>query len=124
MDNRDYLKQIDQFYNRKLPSSEAIWLGKTPDILKKYGILDLPLVIRQSNVSKSIREPKGSRSGHKISRSIIEKLPEMIREPVLIINNPQKKGLVLLMEEKDFKERNVVVAIHSDCILFIWKKSK
>lgn len=118
MDNRDYLKQIDQFYNKKLPSNKEIRLGNTPDVVKKYGVSDLPLVMRQSNVSKSIREPKGSRSGHKISRNIIEKLPEMIREPVLIINNPQKKGLVLLTEEKDFKERNVVVAIHSDCILY------
>lgn len=89
-----------------------ITVGKTPEILKRLGAKDLPLVMKQSNLHKSIREPKGSKSAHQIDRQLIEQLPQAIGAPILVIDDPQKPGLLLLTDRTDFKGRNVVVSIH------------
>lgn len=68
--------------------------------------------MKQSNLRKSIREPKGSRSAHRIGRDIIECIPEKLGKPVLVIDNPDKTGIAILIDEIDHKNRPVLVAIH------------
>ena len=62
---QDYLERIDQFYRRSLPGNrEIIVLQYTPKYLIQLGAKQLPIVIKQSILSKCIRHPKGSRSAH------------------------------------------------------------
>lgn len=57
----DYLDRIDQFYRRSLPSNrEIVVLRYTPKYLIQLGAKQLPIVIKQSVLSKCIRPPKGS----------------------------------------------------------------
>ena len=87
-------------------------MGRTTEILQRLGAKDLPLIMRQSNLHKCIREPKGSKSAHQIDRKLIEQLPQAIEKPVLVIDNPQKSGLLVLTDQTDFKGRGIVVSIH------------
>lgn len=61
---------------------------------------------------KSIREPRGSRSAHQITKSIVEKLPIALSKPLLIIDSPQKQGILVILDEKDYMKRNIAVAVH------------
>lgn len=112
MDKDKYKKQIDRFYKGQFHRTEMINIGSTPDLLCNLGVKKLPLVMTQSNLRKCIREPHGSRSAHQIGREIVEQLPECIARPVLIVDNPDKKGILLLTDRLDVNNRAVVVAIH------------
>lgn len=107
-----YLDQIEEYYQKRLPTNREIRIGKTPEVLLHLGAKDLPLIMRQSNLHKCIRQPKGSRSAHQIDRKIIEQLPQVIEKPVLVIDDPQKPGLVVLTDQTDFQGRGIVVSIH------------
>ncbi|MCM1539602.1 MAG: hypothetical protein NC254_14540 [bacterium] len=107
-----YLDQIEEYYQKRLPTNREIRLGNTPKVLLRLGAKDLPLIMRQSNLHKCIRDPKGSRSAHQIDRKIIEQLPQVIEKPVLVIDDPHKPGLLVLTDQTDFHGRGIVVSIH------------
>lgn len=113
-----YQEQLEKFYENRLPSSDAIWLGKTPAILQKVGAKERPLVIKQSTLRKCIREPRGSRSAHQINRNIIEKLPELINEPIIVVDDIKRNSLALICDCMDNYQNNVLVAIKINEVLY------
>ncbi len=66
IDRKSYWEQIDKFYHHKLSRFDSIRVGTTPDVLVNYGASKLPLVIRQSILTKCIRKATGSRRAHEI----------------------------------------------------------
>lgn len=107
----NYLKQIEKYYNRKLQSHELIILGMTPAILIKYGAPVLPLVMQQSTLTKCIRKTTGSRSAHNLPRSIIERLPEQINNPIFLIRDQERNSIALISDAKDQNNSNILIAI-------------
>ncbi|MCM1104231.1 MAG: hypothetical protein NC409_08995 [Clostridium sp.] len=43
-----YLDQIEEYYQKRLPTNREIRLGNTPKVLLRLGAKDLPLIMRQS----------------------------------------------------------------------------
>lgn len=113
-----YHEQIAKFYENKLPSNREIRLGKTPEVLQKLGAKDLPLVMKQSDLRKSIREPKGSRSAHQIDRKIIERIPELVDEPIIVVDEIERNSLALICDCKEKNGYNLLVAIKLDAGLY------
>lgn len=113
-----FQEQIDRFYQNKLPSSREIRIGKTPEILQKIGARDLPLIMKQSNLRKSIREPKGSRSAHQIGREVIENIPEIVSKPVLVVEEKARNSLALICDSKNQFGHNILIAVQMDQVLY------
>ena len=97
MDNKKFLMQIEQYYNGNLKSNRVIIVGDTSNYLRKIGMDNLPVVIKQSTLSKCIREPRGSRSAHELDRVVIESIPMQIFYPILAVNEEKAKSLASLL---------------------------
>lgn len=109
-----YLEQINKYYDRKLSSHALISLGITPELLKKFGAPDLPLVMQQSTLTKCIRKPTGSRSAHELSRNIIETLPEQINNPIFLVQDKERNSIALISDAKDKAGHSILIAIRMD----------
>lgn len=114
MEKSRYLNQVDRFYKGLMRRAEIFDFGNTPEILQRLGIQPHSLRMKQGNFRKCTRAPRGSRSAHSLSRNIMENLPEHLGNPVMIIDDPNKKGILLLTELRDSEANFIVVAIHTD----------
>ncbi|MBO5093175.1 MAG: hypothetical protein J6C33_02325 [Lachnospiraceae bacterium] len=117
MEKQKYLEQIDKFYKGKLKSFQIIELGNTPDIIVNIGAKKLPLVMKQSNLRKCIREPRGSRSAHQIDREFIENLPAQIENPVLLTKDENRNSIVLISDYKDKNGFYTLIAVQREQIV-------
>lgn len=110
----DYEKQIERFYQGKLPSSEIIHIGMTPAILKEKiaHVKELPIIMSQSNLRKCIRAQSGNKTGHGITRDIIEDLPHQLENPVMITQNDNLNEIVILSGKSNIQGNPVVIAMH------------
>lgn len=106
-----YLEQVEKFYNRKLQSHALIELGMTPRILIQHGASDIPLIIKQSTLTKCIRRSTGSRSAHELPRKVIETLPEQIANPIFLITDKERNSIVLISDSEDRKGNKILTAI-------------
>lgn len=106
-----YLNQINDYYNRSLSSHVLIELGSTPGYLINYGVPDLPLVIKQSTLTKCVRKSTGSRSAHELSRDIIEQLPEQIENPIFLITEKERNSIALISDAEDKMGDKILTAI-------------
>lgn len=106
-----YLNQINDYYNRSLSSHVLIELGSTPGYLINYGVPDLPLVIKQSTLTKCVRKSTGSRSAHELSRDIIEQLPEQIENPIFLITEKERNSIALISDTEDKMGDKILTAI-------------
>ena len=123
-------KQIEKSMTGKMLSSEHIKLGKTPEILKKYGMIEGEMLMPQSVVPK-VAYPAGYRQalakgtgmsenqikklqGHDLGFEVIRQIPEKMRNPMAILkSNTQignmipsmygRKGFRSFMEEQEKK---------------------
>lgn len=109
-----YLSQINDYYNRRLSSYALIELGATPKYLINYGIPELPLVMKQSTLTKCVRKPTGSRSAHELSRDIIETLPKQIDNPIFLIREKDRNSIALISDVEDKRGNKILTAILLD----------
>lgn len=118
MNNPDiiYLEQINKYYNKKLKSYSIIELGMTPDILVSFGAPKLPLIMLQSTLTKCTRKVTGSRSAHELPRSVIESLPEQIKNPIFIIQDKTRNSLALISDAENQQGNKILTAILLDTI--------
>lgn len=93
-----FREQLERYYSHKMRSHEILQLGPTPGYLLKMGIPQRPVVMKLSTLSKCIREPKGSKSAHSLSRDMIEKIPDILQKPALLISRMEGSQLALLSE--------------------------
>ncbi|MDE5818304.1 MAG: hypothetical protein K2N41_04930 [Lachnospiraceae bacterium] len=111
IDRKSYLKQIDQFYSHRLNRFASIYVGTTPDVLVSYGAPKLPLVIRQSILTKCIRKATGSRSAHELPRDVIENLPEQMEHPIFLIRDKARDSIALISDYQDQNNNSILIAI-------------
>lgn len=111
--NENYLEQIEKYYQKQLQTNREISLGRTPEVLQRLGAKDLPLIMKQSTLNKCIREKKGSRSAHQLDRTLIEKLPDIVKKPVLIVEEKDRNSFALLSDVQDKDGNNLLVAVRT-----------
>lgn len=109
--DKAYLEQITKYYKRKLGSHEIINLGTTPELLQEFGAPKLPLVMQQSTLTKCTRKNTGSRSAHNLPRSVVETLPEQIKNPIFLIRDKERNSIALISGTKDRNNNNILIAI-------------
>ncbi|MCM1221372.1 MAG: hypothetical protein NC548_43515 [Lachnospiraceae bacterium] len=111
MDRESYIRQIDAYYNKKLSSHALIEFGATPKLLEKYGAPALPLVMQQSTLTKCIRKNTGSRSAHDLPRTVMERLPDQINNPIFLIQDKERYSIALISDAEDRNGNKLLIAI-------------
>ncbi|MDE6421257.1 MAG: hypothetical protein K2K87_12150 [Lachnospiraceae bacterium] len=94
-----FQEQIERFYKKELQKYEQVRVGNTPDYLINFGAGKLPVFLNQSTIGKIVREPRGQRSAHAMARDIVEKMPQILSEPALLIINDAPHRIALLSEK-------------------------
>ncbi len=111
IDRKSYLEQIDKFYCHRLSRFDSIRVGTTPDVLVNHGAPKLPLVIRQSILTKCIRKATGSRSAHELPRDVIENLPDQLEHPIFLIQDRARDSIALISDHQDKDGNHILIAI-------------
>lgn len=108
---KSYHEQIEKFYKKALKSYEVFQLGDTPDFLSDNVAQKLPVVMTQKTLNKCIRSPKGSRSAHQLGREIVERIPDILSKPALLVRGEDKNRIALISPETDFKGDPILIAL-------------
>ena len=125
------VKQVQKSMQGKMKDGDLIYVGETPSILKKYGVSDHALSMKQSTIPKTAYPAEYRRAlakgtglsetsiqnlqGHNLGFEVFRLLPEKLKEPVAILkSSTQKDSVVVLTDVIDTAGRPVIVPIHID----------
>ena len=89
-----FIKQVDDLLEGKIPEYDALVIGGTPDVLKKIGFSNLPMTINTEHIKNMNRDTE-----HVLSRAFMEQLPELIKDPLAVIESktsPESSTVMLL----------------------------
>ncbi len=87
---------------------QPIEVGKPSTVLKSVGVPNLPIMIDKDAVKKATNGIK-----HDVSMKTIEALPEILANPVMILDSStEANSIVILSEYKDASNRPVLIALH------------
>ena len=120
--NQTFLQQIQDFKDGIFPPYEAFFLGETPEVLRKIGLVPLPLTLNQSHMRAMLYGSyKGSaqeKLDHMFPESEVEKIPQKIADPIAIIwdkrkgkANPSESTIDVIVEMTAVSGKRVLVAI-------------
>ena len=104
----------EQIENREeLPSNSALYLRETPYLLSEVGLGDLPMCMTVKHLSDVMHERSlENTSWHGISKDVIERLPELISKPAMIMDSNSRRGDILVVTtEIDADGNPIVVSI-------------
>jgi len=111
-EDRAFAEQLDSFLKRTEKSSDFLHIGKTPNALAILGAdQKLDVVISPRTITKCMAEPEEHYHGHALSQSIMEQIPQELRNPVMIFKGSQENSLVAITELKDSQNRGVMIAV-------------
>ena len=103
--------QINSYFSGKLKSSDSLYLGTTgTDAASKLGVVDAPLYLPTSVITKAERDSRGSRSAHSLERGDILALDEELRNSAAVVYNPTRQSMVYLTTGKVSGKPLVVTA--------------
>ncbi|WP_323894461.1 LPD38 domain-containing protein [Aeromonas veronii] len=103
-----YRQQLAKAMTSPKSGEIVIELGRTPPVIQALGAPDLPLRITRDIVRKATNGVK-----HDVPMSIIEKLPELLHDPIAVFDSKTEQGAkTILIDAKDGSGQSVMVAVH------------
>ncbi len=109
--NMTWKKQIDGYFKKDgtIKSSDSLYIGESESFLKKYGIKESPLYLPTGVITKAMRSPVGSKSGHDLSQLQIKNIKAGIYDAPIIVLNPDRNSLIYITNLKDSEGRCIIV---------------
>ncbi|GEK48424.1 hypothetical protein HPA02_27070 [Bisbaumannia pacifica] len=104
-----YRKNLKRALENRNALVPPISLGRTSPVLAEIGAPDLPMSIARSVVEKATRDK------HVVPMSVIEQLPELLHDPVMVLDSATKAdSLLVVVKASDSKGRQILVPLHLD----------
>ena len=109
--NMTWEKQIDGYFKKDgtIKSSDSLYIGESESFLIKHGINQSPLYIPTGVITKAMRSPVGSKSGHDLSQLQIKNIKAGIYDAPIIVLNPDRNSLIYITNLKDSEGRCIIV---------------
>lgn len=94
--SRSFAQQVDDYLAGKIPERDTLVLGETPELYQQIGLSALPMVIDQTHVDYALNGKRDLKTGetdldHKLGAELLKKLPELLRDPVMIIRSKTRE---------------------------------
>lgn len=103
-----YKRDLNALMSGKtLPINQIMQLGLTPRPLQAVGMRGHPLRIPPSVVRKAIKDK------HAVPRDVIERLPDLMADPVAVMKS-SSDGYIVLLDANDANGLPVIVSVHVD----------
>src|SRR3990172_3059692 len=82
----------------------------TPDILRALGVKANKVTITERVIEKS----KAGEGHHPLPVEVLEKLPSLIRDPLVVFDSATIKGAFVFLTRTEYKGKSIIIAIHPD----------
>ncbi|MCC8097055.1 MAG: hypothetical protein LIO44_00490 [Eubacterium sp.] len=107
-----FKKQVDDYFNGTLNRNEPALVIKTPIVLGLAGANEeLDIVMNYNTFNKCTKLRDEYRHGHGLTKTLLEQLPEQLRNPVMIFKNEAKNSLILITDLKDYLNCGIMISI-------------
>lgn len=119
-ENRVFRKQLDKYFQGKMPSHEVINVCSTPNILKLLNSTAKKVVLNQKDLENAVANSKSGKKshteGHNISKEEIYNLSEALRNPIMVLkgNKRSQNSVILVTDLTNKKGEKVFVPIALD----------
>ena len=118
-EDNNYKKQLNKYFNNKMPLHEVINVCSTPNILKIFKSTAKKIVLSQSDLNNAVSDIKLSKKhteGHKIDKNELYKLSKALREPIMVLKGNERNinSVVILTDLINKNGENVFVPIALD----------
>lgn len=107
----DFSKQVELVLNGADTTNSHLLVMQTPEILKKAGLPDLPILITAKHV-KTITQSSGKSKAnyHGIDAKIIKDIPKYIADPVMIADSLTRKDSIVVVTDALDSSKNPIIA--------------
>lgn len=105
--------EVDSVLEGTYSRHDALKVCDTPDILSAAGCKKLPMLYTQRHLRNAVGVVSDSKAhNHSLNVSQIKKLPELLRDPVMVMDSISRDdSLVVVTEQLDNARRPVIVII-------------
>lgn len=114
---KSFADQVDEVLAGTFPRGNALYLGKTADILTEVGLNgDLPMLTTAQHIRKANMPKNDAKHQHGLERSQLQSLPQKIAAPVMILDslNPASNSIVVVTDMVDKDASPVIAIIRAD----------
>ena len=95
-----------------MPFYSSLKIGNTPQILIDVGCSQLPMLYTQKHLKDAIKPINEKEHQHGLSVNQIKNLPELLENPIMILDSPSKPdSIIVVTSEIDTKNNPVFVSI-------------
>lgn len=112
-DDDSFAMQIEKVLNGTFPRYSALKVCDTPKILINVGCEPLPMLYTQRHLKNALKAKNYKHNEyHGLTIENMKKIPELVREPVLIFDSLSKQDtIVLVTNELDIDNAPIIVSI-------------
>ena len=95
--SKPFREQVEDWRAGKIPEQDSLIVGRTPEIFRKIGLSDLPMTLDQRHTDYAVN---GTKANHQMSMEMIERLPELLENPIAIIGSETRTddSLIAIVE--------------------------
>lgn len=92
-----FAQQVQDWLDNKIPQRDTLVVGRMPEVLRKIGFSDLPLVYDQKHMRNVLGKPKNP--DHDLGVDFMKHLPEYVSNPIAIFENAEhpEAGVVMMV---------------------------
>ena len=95
--SKPFREQVEDWQAGKIPEQDSLIVGRTPEVFRKIGLSDLPMTLDQRHTDYAVN---GTKANHQMSMEMIERLPELLENPIAIIGSETRAddSLIAIVE--------------------------
>ena len=113
---RDFSEQVDEVFAGTFERGNAVYVGKTPDILQQVGLNGkLPMLTTAKHILNATKPKDSWRHQHGLTEAQVKSLPEKIAAPVMVLDSrTNAQSVIVVTDMLDPDGSPVVVTIMAD----------
>ena len=95
--SKPFREQVEDWQAGKIPRRDSLIVGRTPEVFRKIGLSDVPMTFDQRHTDYAVNAAKAD---HQMSMEMIERLPELLENPIAIIGSETRAddSLIAIVE--------------------------
>ena len=95
--SKPFREQVEDWQAGKIPEQDSLIVGRTPEVFRKIGLSDVPMTFDQRHTDYAVN---GTKANHQMSMEMIERLPELLENPIAIIGSETRTddSLIAIVE--------------------------
>lgn len=112
---KPFAQQVDDVLNGVDTNSTHVLVAEhTPDILLKAGLSDKPMLMTATHTKTAVGVVIKNKNIHSLSVETLKKLPELIKNPAIIMDSVKSGSIVMFIGARDKNGKPLLCAVKLD----------